>query len=95
MDPDDVTLKLSLRDPSTPLGVTGKSALFLSQCLCCFHRRPAKGAGPRIFSRHHPPASKLRFISRGTLAFCRAHTGPSRVSHYFVQAFQRLRIGLV
>src|SRR5438477_1965866 len=32
-DPDDVILKFSLPDPSTPLGMTGKSALFLSQCL--------------------------------------------------------------
>src|SRR5947208_4315616 len=52
-DRDDVTLKLSLRDPSIPLEMTGKSVLFLSQCLCCFHRRPAKGVGPRIRSEEH------------------------------------------
>src|SRR5207248_2246175 len=80
-DRDDVTLKLSLRDPSTPLGMTGKSVLFRSQCLCCFHRRPAKRVCPRIFSRHHPPAAKVRFISRGALAFCCAHHRPPCISH--------------
>ena len=81
---------------SPRLGMTNRSkrALLLSQRLRHFHWRLTQGASAWVFSRHHLTAV-FAAIFRGALALGRAHTRSSRVSHYFVQAFQRLRIGLV